>query len=275
VRFVLLSGARTGSTVFAYALNSHPQALCFGELFNYTVKGAIDYIVEGYDKTDPADMALRDTDAVAFLRQRIFRDHHQDVRAVGLKYHYLHFLGFPGALDSLIAATDVRVLHLRRRNLLRMFVSLKMAYETGDWKQHKPGPMLTRSNASWAVRHPAMAVARLRQRLAPPSTAPAPSRLSLRVLPDELQAFIDEVEHSSAHYDGLFAAHAKRDFFFEDLEADAGRVFDDAVDFLDLPRRKLRIALERQNPQPLPSLIENYGELERRYRDTQYAWMFD
>lgn len=274
VRFVLLSGARTGSTVFAYALNSHPQARCFGELFNYTVKGAIDYLVEGYDKANPDDMALRESDPPEFLRRRIFGSHDAEVRAVGLKYHYLHFLGYPGALDSLVATPDVRVLHLKRRNLLRMLVSLKMAYETGTWKRERPRLRATPANAAWALRHPTKALARVRRRVAPARATPAGAPVRLEISPEELQAFIDEVEHSSQHYDGLFAAHPQQDVFFEDLEQDAEAVFNDAQDFLDLPRRKLRIGLERQNPQPLPELIDNYDALAQHFSPTRYAWMF-
>jgi len=274
VRFVLLSGARTGSTMLAHALNSHPQAMCFGELFNYTVKGAIDYIVEGYDKTDAGSMALRERDPVAFLSQRIFCHHPEQVRAVGLKYHYLHFLGFPGALDSLIAATDVRVLHLKRRNLLRMFVSLKMAYETGDWKRDRPRPWLTSRNAGWALRHPRSAAGRLLARLAPaqPSLAPSPS---VTISEQELRTFMHETELSIDHYDKLFAAHSRRDILYEEIEADPQGAFDAALAFLDLPPRHLQIALERQHPEPLRTLIENYDELSHRFRDSPNAWMFE
>ena len=274
VRFVVLSGARTGSTMLAHALNSHPQAMCFGELFNYTVKGAIDYIVDGYDKTDAEGLALRERDPVAFLRQRIFCHHPEQVRAVGLKYHYLHYHGFPGALDALIEAEDVRVLHLKRRNLLRMFLSLQMAYQTGVWKRDKPGRWLTSRNAGWALRHPLSAAGRLRARLGPdqPSAAPSPS---VTISEQELRTFMHETELSIGHYDKLFAAHPRRDIFFEEIEADPQRAFDEALAFLDLPPRRLQIALERQHPEPLRKLIENYDELSHRFRDSSHAWMFE
>ena len=273
VRFVLLSGARTGSTLLARALNSHPQARCFGELFNYTIKGGIDYIVEGYKKSDPEGLALRERDPVAFLRTFIFGRHDASVRAVGLKYHYLHFVGFPGSLDALIAAEDVRVLHLKRRNLVRMYVSLEMAYETGVWQRQRPATRPSTAKLGWALRHPIAAARRLRERAGPAEAAALRPRLTIDE--EKLRDFLRENEASIAHYDNLFARHPRQDIFFEDIEADPQRAFDAALAFLDLPPAELAIALERQNPQPLAELIENYDELRGRFAGSEHAWMFE
>ena len=126
VRFLILSGPRTGSTMLVSALNSSPEITCFGELFRFMEEtvgfGAGGFDIAGYDNHSVADLELRNSDFKAFLNQRIFVEM-EGVIATGFKHHYSHFLGFPGLREWLVEQRDMRVLHLRRHNLLRMLLS--------------------------------------------------------------------------------------------------------------------------------------------------------
>ena len=125
-RFIILAAARTGSNLLATALNGHANIICFRELFNWRTE-TIGYFVEGYDNDSAEDRAFRDRDEVAFLNARVFCDHPSEVRSVGFKAPYGTFIGFPKLQEWLVKEQEVRVLHLRRRNLLRRLVSGRIA----------------------------------------------------------------------------------------------------------------------------------------------------
>lgn len=286
-RFVILSGARTGSTMFAQALNSSPDIICFRELFNLKTN-EIDYSVEGYDDKNAEDLALRKRDPVRFLRERIFCRHPDSVKAVGFKFHYVHFWAFPGLWEALTKDTDLRVLHLKRRNLLRMLLSRKIADITGVW-QVEPGRRAGRPSARsrevrrkltpayvmLALRRPGKAAAWLR-RLVQPARAgkPAP-HVQATVSEEELRKFITTNEVTSAHFEELFRDHPSLTVFYEDLIGDGMPTFDAPQRFLGADPKPLTITLRRQNPEPLRELLQNYDELREAFRDTPYEWMFE
>ena len=104
--------------MLAQALNSSRDIVCFGEVFNYTLDFVM-YNVEGYDNYNAEDLALQQRDPIGFLQERIFCEYPGEIRAVGFKYHYGQIWGYPGLLKRLIEDTEIRVVHLERRNLLR------------------------------------------------------------------------------------------------------------------------------------------------------------
>jgi hypothetical protein len=286
-RFIILSGARTGSTVLAQALNSSPDIICFREVFNYTLN-AIDYSVDGYDNGSAEDLARRTRDPIAFLRERIFCHHPDKVKAVGFKFHYLHFWGFPGLWEALAEDTQLRVLHLKRHNLLRMLLSLRIAESTGVWQQEPGRPFakaagqakevkrkLTPANVLRAFREPQVAAAWVRRLVNPPKVYKTAPRVPATVSDEELRTFITETEATSAHFDGLFREHPKLMISYEDMLKDNAETFSRAQEFLGIEPKPLTVTLRRQNPEPLRDLMQNYDELCEAFRDTPHAWMFE
>lgn len=286
-RFVILSGARTGSTVLAQALNSSPDIICFREVFNYTLH-AIDYSVAGYDNGSAEDLALRARDPIGFLRERIFCRHPDEVRAVGFKFHYLHFWGFPGLWEALAEDQQLRVLHLKRLNLLRMLLSLRIAESTGVWQKEPGRPLaraagladeakrkLTPANVWRAFREPGTAAAWLRRLVHPPEIHKTAPRAPVIITEDEFRTFVFETESTSDHFDDLFREHPKLTLSFEDLLKDNAATFNRAQEFLGAEPKPLTVTLRRQNPEPLRELLQNYDELWEALRSTPHAWMFE
>src|SRR5581483_9545364 len=87
-RFIVLGGARTGSTVLAFALGSHPAVVAMGEVFNVMRTDMVDWGVEGWSY-DEADLRLREEDPVRFLHERVWRPQPSHVRAAGFKLMYV------------------------------------------------------------------------------------------------------------------------------------------------------------------------------------------
>lgn len=269
VRFIILSGARTGSNMLASALDGSPNIVCFRETFNTRVDH-IDFHVDGYDDDSAEDRALRDSDFREFLRRRIFCDHGGRVQAVGFKMPHTQFWAFPGLLEWLVDDTDLRVLHLKRRNLLRMLVSLRIAQETGFWvdarerrlRRRLVGASMRTADRLWGLFSPTRA----------PWRSPRPRLVLAEV---ECREFFDRVEQDDAAYAHRFGDHQQLALYYEDLVNDQEETLSQVQDFLGVAPGRLAPTTRRQNPEPLAELIENYDELYKAFKSTPHASFFD
>ena len=274
-RFIIVGGPRTGSNMLAQALNSSRNIGCFREVFNYLLN-FVPFGVDGYDNSSEQDLALREEDPLRFLDERIFCEYPGEIRAVGFKYHYAQVWGYRGLRERLVEDTAIRVVHIRRRNLLRMLVSREIAAATGVWFAEPrtdltPRRVLTKiwTRLPNAVRMPLRAA---RRRL---SNAPKLSEKSLTIAPEELRSFIIRTKLTADHFDQVFGQHPQLTVFYEDILDDRDRVHDQVQEFVGVNPRRLKVTMRRQNPEPLRELLSNYDELFEAYRDSPHAWMFE
>ena len=269
-RFIILSDARTGSHMLAQALNSSRNIVCFREVFNETLD-FIQYGVEGYDNFSTEDKALRQEEPLRFLDERIFCRYPDKIKAVGFKYHYGHVFGFPGVVERLAEDTGLRVLHLRRRNKLRMLASLRIAEQTGIWmREGQPEPVrVSAPAAAWAtvldgLRLPVRAVRktlRLLGLMAPHELPEEGPRVQATISLEELVHFNIAAHMTADHFDELFQDHPKMELYYEDILDDRERAYSQVQAFLGVEPRPLFDTTYRQNPQPLRELVANYDEL--------------
>jgi hypothetical protein len=268
-RFIITGDARTGSNMLAGALNTHHRIRCFREVFHHW-QDRIDYHVEGYDEHDPAELAMRNSDPVRFLRERVFCEQPSQFEAVGFKYLYGHMWGFDALTQHLTADTELRVLHLRRRNMLRWVASVEIAEMTGRWLEWgavETTPLSVR--AARALRHPSRVVQRIRRR------APLQAKPAVSITREELRSKIEDRQRETRRTEQLFARHAALDVWYEDMLADRDREFERIQRFLGVDPAPLTVSLRRQNPEPLRELIANYDDLRLAFAGTEYAAFFD
>jgi LPS sulfotransferase NodH len=281
-RFIILSDARTGSNLVQDALNSHARIVCFRELFNVD-DTYIDYDVIGYDGYDESDIQLRASAPSAFLGSRIFCEHAASIAAVGFKFHYNHFWFHQDLLPALTEDKDLRVVHLRRLNMLRTLVSAKIAEQTGQWLQHDVGKRrrqtlvakLTPASLAAAIAHPAESFGRVRRFMRPVNSAPVSERQAVPLTVDECNAHFYRVQHEIAHFGDLFKGHPTVEITYEDLVADSDNVVGRIETFLGVEPAPMSTTLRRQNPEPLRELITNYDELRAAFAGTEHEAFFD
>jgi hypothetical protein len=248
-RFFILARGRTGSTLLHQLLDSHPQCICFEEIF------ADRPLPEEFPADYPAaklqgmqrDEALRKSDPLAFLDRYVFApDLPESVRSVGFKLFYFHSnAGRSELWDHLKQDTSVRVVHLRRRNLLRMFLSMKIAFKTGAW---------------WSL-----------------SGMPGLDERAIALDAGEFRTYVDQSLRQRDAAEAAFASHPIFPLWYEEFEnypQDPSRI-DELLDFLDLPARRLHSEMRRQNPEPLRQLIVNYDALKAEFAGTPLAAYFD
>ena len=259
--------------MLARALNSNPQIRCFGELFNKDVD-FVPFDVDGYDNFDGRQRQLRDGDFEAFLRERVFPAQ-DDAQATGFKLLYGQDRDFPGLPEWLVEQEDLRVVHLRRRNLLRSLVSWKIAETTGVWVEARGGALANAAALQQAARHPLRALAALRRRLQLRLAPPAAGRAGVTLTVDECNAMFRYLQLHEIHYEMDFLSHPKLVLFYEDLLDNPEDTFKEAQSFLGVEPRSLAAPIRRQNPQPLRELLANYDELYETFRSTEYAAYFE
>ncbi len=275
VRFLILAEARSGSTMLKDALKSSPRIRCFSEVFNVVFDGVMYGGVEGYDNNSAEDRALRDRDFRAFLRERIYCRHPDEVEAVGFKMLVFGQAGsFDGLLPHLAEDRQIRVLYLRRRNALKRLVSLKLAEATGVWAD-LPKPGLTPAIVLRAARRPLRAATKFPRLLQLAKSRPKVVRPQVSVSEEELFGAIIGARQNAAHYHDLFRDHQMLTLFYEDLVEQRDETFRQAQEFLGVEPGPLTVRLIKQNPEPLPELLSNYDELRTAYRYSKHAWMFD
>lgn len=292
-RFIVLCAARTGSYMLTSSLNSSPNIICFGEVFNALTKH-VDYRVAGYSMFDPEERVFRDADFERFIDARIYCSRPDKIKAVGFKLPHSHFMQYrplmrremsalpPQAekelLGWLVADVEIRVLHLQRRNVLRRMVSTYIARATGGWLE-PPAPTFSGSRDPIAVlkaiRHPHRTVRSLRRILFPKEPAWKASRRAIELPENECREFFAKDAVDTIHYAELFKGHDVHTLYYEDLVDQYDKTVGTAQTFLGLEPQSVTPTTRKQNSEPLRELIANYDELFAAFADTPEAAFFD
>ena len=246
-RFIVLSGPRVGSTLLATSLNSNPDIVCLGEVFNPSLKSI----------GNADDVDLRSASPADYLRTRIFSRYPDNIRAVGFKFHYHHFWWYPGVREALEDDEDILIVHLERRNLLRILVSSKTSVETGVNFQRAGIRGVTTMIRRILLQHTFA------------------SGRTVSISPREFNDFAIQRTMQAKGWGRLFARQQTLPVFYEEMTADLQEEFARIQSFIGVTPTTLKVGLVRQNPQKLEDLIENYAELRRACSGSPSEWMFD
>jgi LPS sulfotransferase NodH len=239
-RFIVLGRSRTGSNFLRGMLNSHPQIRLFGELFrNYDM---VDWAYPGYQQT-PAMMAEMQRDPIVFLNQRIYDKFPSEVSAVGFKLFYYHARknGWEALWPHLQAEHSIRVLHIKRRNMLKTHLSRVRAAQTDVWTdvtgtQSKGGPVTL-----------------------------------------DYAACVEDFQRTQAweqEFDAFFADHPLLEVIYEDLARNRDAEMRRVQAFLGVPYRPLEPETHRQSKESLSQAIANYAELKAQFAGTEWEAFF-
>lgn len=230
-RFIILGSPRTGSNYLLTLLRSHPNIYARGELFNRLC--VFDY------ENHPLHAELlrrRQADPENFLRRFCFFPLQASMDASGFKLFYQHVDGplrwFPFILRQ---EPDIRIIHLKRRNVLRQYYSYQRAMLDDRW---------------WTVAQET------------PSTC-------ITIDPDACLRFFASTVTLRNRFDAIFR-DVQLEVWYEDLIADKEGVMRKVQEFLGVPVRTLQSNLKKQNPFPLRECITNHNEVRARLLGTEW-----
>lgn len=240
-RFITLTTARSGSSFLTQSLRSHPQVLAFGELFH---SRRIGFNTPGLDNHSKGLIRFRKRRPVEFLEWLLLRGYGQNIQAVGFKVFYSHLEEphFERARPYLASLSGLRILHLKRRNLLRAYLSKVV---------------MSRTKVS-GIKSEA-------ERRSP--------RVAL--VPADCLRYFEHTRRQQVLYDRVFAETDVMQVLYEDLAADYDQETARIQEFLTVVPTSLRARNLRQEIRPLSVAITNYPELRTAFESTPWAEFFD
>jgi LPS sulfotransferase NodH len=242
-KFVIVGTARTGSTLLINLLRNHGHVRVFGELFRS--QDAIGWDVKPFATLQSSDVvSLYRADPVAFLENHVFCRWPRPCRAVGFKLFYYHARTPEHSVvwDYLEADPELRVIHLRRRNLLAQYYSLRLAHQTNSWTK---------------------------------SATPKGDPMPMTIDPQECRDHFGWVRALEEDCAASFAQHDVHDVWYEDLVGDQQRTMAGIQDFLGLARHAAKPTIARQRNTPLRVAIANYDDLSKALIRTPWSVFFD
>ena len=272
-KFVIVCNIRTGSTLLYSLLSSHSQVLCFFELFHRHLK-SVPFSVPGYraKSNNQKIVNLRNSDPVRFLQQEIYKPQHSKIKAVGFKLLYPQAraddpwwnapefdrwwkdIGYEPSWSAaksdlwayLKDNTDIAIIHLKRKNLLRSKVSGKTAQITGNWGIGATGGI---GNSKKTVK----------------------LELDFNECLQDFEAH-RRMENETDQY---FKHHKKLVINYEDLEYSLNDTINRVNNFLNLDFQPLKTKTKKQSIQPLSEIIKNYNQLKQQFDNTSWMIFFD
>jgi LPS sulfotransferase NodH len=245
-RFIILGRSRTGSNHLRGLLNSHSQVVVFGELFrNYD---SMDWAYPGYEQTRRA-IELAQSDPVRFLETEVFGPLPAETAAAGFKLFYYHARehGWDRLWTHLQDDHSLRVLHIKRKNILRTHLSREKAQGSGVWVQPQAAGQTNQ-----------------------PRVDSGPVHL-------DYQECLDDFVRTRAweeEFDAFFSDHPLLEIQHEALAADYQSEMRRVESFLGLRHEAVRPDTHQQSSKPLSISIQNYAELKARFAGSPWQEFF-
>jgi hypothetical protein len=237
IRAVILTTQRTGSTSLVVSLGSHPDIECAGEILigapdapRPQVRGRFKGVVR------IANIMTSGAWLPARRMERFYNGGSARVRAFKAMYNQL---ANPFALRYLRDDPTIRVLHLRRQNLLKVHVSRLLMGK--------------------------------RERVQ--ATGPVEA-VRTHVDPAEAIAAMRKARQRHGHFEAIFSGHPRLQLTYEALFEGQGlsEATTDAIcEFLGVARHPMRSKLTKLNPESLRDMVTNYDELTAAVSRTEFA----
>ena len=227
----MLTKPRTGSNLLVNSLQTHPGMVVFGELF----RGGADEATK--------ETILASTDD--YFRDRVFKRYGKTIQAVGFKIFYHHpVYDHDGKVWKYLQDCEgLRVIHLRRANLLRALVSMKIAEKTDVWK------------------------------VVEMQDEPVDKRIELD-LQECLESFCQTRQwERDAHH--KLPGNPLLELTYEDLTADFQGQMQCVQEFLGVEPIDMHPLSVKQNPEKLCDLIVNYDDLKKHFAGSEWETFFE
>ena len=234
--FICVGNPRTGWTLLMRWLNNHSRIIGYGEIVK-----SIDRYPGHYHEFGNREALFRQN-PVEFLETKVFRKYPPAVEAVGFKIFYHHAprdtAWGQSVWDYLVGDAGLKVLRLKRRNLLKTFLSRKQAGLTGEYIKYSG--------------------------VAPAVTLDA----------EEAREFFEHTRAAEAEYDEMFTGHALLEVVYEDLTRDYAAMMRRIQSFLGVAYEDVDPGTEKRPTRSLSSQIANYTELKERFQASPWETFF-
>ena len=224
-KFIILARSRTGSNMMKWMLNNHPEIEVAGELFLELGNRRIDKVLK-----------------------ELFCEKPTNIKAVGFKIFYYHPLDDNSGViwRCLKKISNLKIIHLKRRNILRALTSRKIADITNIFVDNKESDEIVCSDLK---------------------------KVSFKK--KELIKGFEETRKWEETFDRKFHNFKKLNVYYENLITYEVKEIERIESFLGVQKLPLKTSTRHLNPEPLSELIANYDELKDYFKNTKWYTMFD
>ncbi len=240
-KFIILGRSRTGSNFLRSLLNSHPSVMVLGEIFRN--QNTIDFDHPEFQTTKQI-MKIYQSNPEKFLEKIVFRRIPAKYQALGFKLFYYHARENPFSRiwQAIRDQKEIRILHIKRKNILRTHLSRENALKTGQW---------VNTNGQEAHLH------------------------SYRLDYDALLEDFIQTRQWEQQAGSFFSTHPMIEIIYEDLSENTQEQIQKIQHFLNLPKYPFHAQTHKQIQKPLSEIIENYEELKIKFKNTEWASFFE
>jgi LPS sulfotransferase NodH len=244
MKAIILTSQRSGSTFMQGCLDAHPQVRCYGELL---VGGNLvaPRVCHGYRLLTKGYryLAARAWDPVGIMDRYYARE---EAPVVVFKAMYSH-VDNQAVRKYLQKHTEIRVIHLRRDNLLKQYVSkvLLGAKRERRWQPH--------------------------------TTHRIPV-VSARVSPERAIREMTKVRDYFLEFERLLSGHRKIEILYERMfhgPSLSREVWAAIGGLLEIEPAQVGSDLVKMNPNDLRPMVDNYDELADALAGTEFAKYLD
>lgn len=240
-RFIVASYQRSGSTMLTSALNSHPDVVCYSEIYNI---GRPMFMVDGMPENSNWLRKIRNVKPAAFLSNIIFRGYKSTIESVGFKFFPEHLRHEPYSkiLNGLIYDKSTSCIHLIRRNKLAMYLSLVKAQRTGAWSSNNKSDN---------------------------------SNELINLDPYECQKAFESIKHEQEYFIKCLENRNVLTVYYEDIIESPDEKYNEIQGFIGLDIQSITPTIKKQIIKPLCQVIKNYDELKEHFSGTEWEINFD
>ena len=244
VNFAVLTQARTGSNMLVSMLDAHPEIRCFGEVFNPCSAFGYENWLRKSLLRQTANRYIRDYCVERYLNSLFLVSPNEQTRAIGFKVIY------PGQFDRWSnlrcywRSNDFKIISLIRHNLLRKYVSSKIANLENAWS----------------------------------AQVPRARTVSIKVDVHDLERAIARMELIYELIKTITVEFRGIQISYEELCSDRQAVMTTITPFLGVKEAEadwLNAKTVRQNPASLEQLIENYDEVRSALGSSRHDWFLE
>lgn len=261
-RFIILSTQRSGSSYLSNLLQSHPEIVCYSELF-HPDRCSFDYPFFPEDQ-DESVLMLRKSEPEKFLKELIFRGYEANFRAVGFKVQYsqLEDPRFESAVKWLYNENTLAVIHLIRNNFLDTLVSHKLALATREW--WKTDPRIVREAKRLGIGGTDISE----------TDIPEFDILQIEISVEEMLNYFEQMELQIVRYRERFTKHPVLEVAYEDLVMPDAMASSGILNFLGVAPAPLFSRIVKQKKRSNQEILTNFTVLKKACEGTRWSVFF-
>lgn len=233
--------------MLVHLLRSHPEICSHAEVFtaNKITGIAGTYGRKSREQPDFIDRLTteRDRDPIKFLYKIVLDLQGKRIAGFKLKHDELVLPEYRRLRDEIVSDLDFRIIHLRRKNLLRRYLS---------WRIDKI------TNVTLAVEGDAI-----------------PDMPLVKLDPRKCQQDFETTQRRDEEFRQLFARHPNFSITYEEIVAREHGKLASLLDFLGVSQRELTTTTKKLGADSLRRAIANFDELHSYFAGSPYAEFFE